>query len=112
MPAIQPVGHVVDDGAVVIRAHLGAGLPGSVGIVVAYQVDSIDVKARLGWSVVVTGYARCVREPRELRVYEEMLRPWSDGQACEVIRIRPRLISGHELIRGTVRQGREASSRG
>lgn len=104
MPAIRPVNHVVDCGAVIIRTHLGAALMRSIDVVVAYEADAIDPQARLGWSVVITGYARHVQQADEVRRYEEMLRPWVDGPMNQLIRIRPRMITGYELVDGTVRE--------
>ena len=98
MPAIRPVNHVVDGGAVIIRTHLGAALLRSVGVVVAYEADAIDADTRLGWSVIITGYARRVQEAGEVHRYEEMLQPWVDGAMNQLIRIRPRMINGFELV--------------
>lgn len=104
MPAIRPVNHIVDGGAVIIRTHLGAALLRSVGVVVAYEADEIDPHTRLGWSVIVTGYARHVQQAEEVRRYEEMLHPWVEGPMNQLIRIRPRMITGYELVEDTVRE--------
>jgi hypothetical protein len=61
MPAIRPVNHIVDDGKVIIRSHLGAAMVtiagDTRGTVVAYEADTIDPDSHVGWSVVVTGVA-------------------------------------------------------
>ncbi|GHE99262.1 pyridoxamine 5'-phosphate oxidase family protein [Streptomyces griseoluteus] len=104
LPSVRPVGHLLDDGDIVIRTHEGAALTphgeGSDGrgVVVAYQADCIDAATHLGWSVVVVGYARLVTAPDEIervRARLEAWEPWHDTE--QVARIRPELITGFRL---------------
>ncbi len=103
LPTVRPVNHVLDDGDVVIRTHEGAALTsrtrtaGDPGVVVAYEADAIDPETHLGWSVVVTGYARLVTDPRDLARYQAMLRPWVEQTMDYAIRIRPDLVTGIRL---------------
>jgi hypothetical protein len=106
MPAIRPVNHIVDNGAVVIRTHLGAAVLSSVGMVVAYEADAIDPLTRLGWSVIVTGFARRVRQPEDVVRYEQVLRPWVAREMNHVIRIKPETITGYELVADTTPETR------
>ncbi|MFJ9348235.1 pyridoxamine 5'-phosphate oxidase family protein [Streptomyces sp. NPDC101237] len=100
LPAVRPVDHVLDGGEIVVRTHAGADVSAYVrqgeglGAVVAYEADSIDPDTRLGWSVVVTGYARLVTDPVELGRYRAMLRPWGDPATDQAIRVRPDLVTG------------------
>ncbi|NUO42918.1 MAG: pyridoxamine 5'-phosphate oxidase family protein [Streptomyces sp.] len=100
LPQIRPVNHVVDGGDIVIRTHEGAALTSHTrqadgeGVVVAYEADVIDPDTHLGWSVVVTGYAHLVTDPRELARYRTMLRPWVEQTADYAVRIRPDLVTG------------------
>ncbi|NUU25586.1 MAG: pyridoxamine 5'-phosphate oxidase family protein [Streptomycetaceae bacterium] len=103
LPAVRPVNHVLDGGTIVIRTHDGAGLtahardaPGA-GVVVAYEADDIDPVTHLGWSVVVTGYARLVTDPRELERYCRMLDPWVDDTMDYAVRIRADVVTGVRL---------------
>ncbi|WP_254705588.1 pyridoxamine 5'-phosphate oxidase family protein [Streptomyces vilmorinianum] len=104
LPAVRPVNHVVDDGDIVIRTHEGAALTlraqegGARGVVVAYEADDIDSVARVGWSVVVTGYCGLVTDPQEVARYRTLIQPWTDRQADQVVRIRPDLITGIRLV--------------
>lgn len=81
LPTARPVNHVLDGGDVVIRTHEGAALTSQArhaagtGVVVAYEADAIDPDTRLGWSVVVTGYARLVTDTDELNRIQELLEP-------------------------------------
>ncbi|MEV0321367.1 pyridoxamine 5'-phosphate oxidase family protein [Streptomyces sp. NPDC050658] len=100
LPTIRPVNHVLDAGDIVIRTHEGAALTSHTrqadgsGVVVAYEADTIDPVTHLGWSVVVTGYAHLVTDPRDLARYRAMLRPWVRQCMDYAVRIHPDLIAG------------------
>ena len=101
LPAIRPVNHVVDAGDVIIRTHLGAAITDAVdgnGVVVAYEADEIDSRRRLGWSVVVTGYARPVTDEAALARFETALTPWVDMAMNAIIRIHSEIVTGFRLI--------------
>jgi Pyridoxamine 5'-phosphate oxidase len=103
LPTIRPVNHVLDNGDVIIRTHEGAALTSHAqeadgqGVVVAYQADSIDPDTHLGWSVVVTGYARLITDPGELARYRSMLHPWTNQVMDYTVRIHPALVTGIRL---------------
>jgi hypothetical protein len=98
LPAIVPVRHLVDNGMVVVRTHVGADCAGAV---VAFQADEIDSVAESGWSVTVTGVARRVLDADEILRYESALDPFVDMPNVEVIRIYPEIVSGYELVSAT-----------
>jgi hypothetical protein len=98
LPAIVPVRHLVDNGMVVVRTHVGADCAGAV---VAFQADDIDFVAESGWSVTVTGVARRVVDADEVDHYESVLSPFVDMPNVEVIRIYPEIVSGYELVSAT-----------
>ncbi|MGI5452116.1 pyridoxamine 5'-phosphate oxidase family protein [Streptomyces sp. CA-249302] len=103
LPTVRPVNHILDQGDIVIRTHEGAALTShtrdsaSAGVVVAYEADTIDPDTHLGWSVVVTGYARLVTDPRDLARYQRLLHPWVERTMDYAVRIRPDLITGIRL---------------
>jgi hypothetical protein len=104
LPAIRPVNHIVDQGDVIIRTREAATLSltgehgGQAGVVVAYEADSIDLESRLGWSVVVTGYAQLITDPRETARYQRLLRPWVEQDTDCTVRIRPNMVTGYRLV--------------
>lgn len=98
LPIIRPVNHLVEADAVVVRAHLGASLLRGDGQVVAYEADDFDEHARLGWSVIVTGVARVVTDPEQVRRYETLLDPWITMPLDHVIRIETEVVTGLELV--------------
>nr|WP_145486715.1 MULTISPECIES: pyridoxamine 5'-phosphate oxidase family protein [Streptomyces] len=107
LPTVRPVNHVLDGGDIVIRTHEAAALASHArrgadgGVVVAYEADAIDPESHLGWSVVVTGYARLVTDPAELARLRELLHPWAPPEDMDqAVRIRPDLVTGVRLAGG------------
>jgi len=102
LPAIRPVNHLVDEGDIIIRSHAGAAVISAAdtdgSVVVAYEADAIDPDDHVGWSVVVTGTAKLIRDPQQVAQYERLLRPWAIGEMDQVIRIRPEMITGFRLV--------------
>ncbi|MEU6313117.1 pyridoxamine 5'-phosphate oxidase family protein [Streptomyces sp. NPDC047014] len=103
LPAVRPVNHLVHGGDIVVRISEGGALaslaaPAEVpGVVVAYEADAIDPETHLGWSVVVTGYARPVTDPGEAARYADLLHPWAGRPSSHVLRIHPDLVTGFRL---------------
>lgn len=61
LPAARPVNHLVDNGAVIIRTHLGAAVLSVVGQVVAYQADAMGLpRLRLTPDLTVSQAAAAV----------------------------------------------------
>jgi len=103
LPAVRPVNHLIDGGAVVIRATAGAAITQEVGyhgMVVAYEADALDSARQLGWSVVVTGTARLITDREAAQRYRSMIEPWVAGPADEVIAISTEMIHGYPLVPG------------
>lgn len=104
LPAIRPVNHVYNGQDIIIRTHEGAALTNSaatpaprLGVVVAYEADQLDLRTRVGWSVVVTGYAKVLADPDEVEQYMKMVQPWVEGSMDVVVRITPDLVTGYRL---------------
>ena len=93
LPAIVPVTHLVDNGMVVVRTHVGAECAGSV---VAYQADELTADER--WTVTVTGVARRVLDRDEVAAYERRLTPLVAASEVETIRIYPEIVTGYRLL--------------
>jgi nitroimidazol reductase NimA-like FMN-containing flavoprotein (pyridoxamine 5'-phosphate oxidase superfamily) len=102
MPAIRPVNHLVEDGTIIIRSHLGSAIVGHAaagdGAVVCYEADELDPVRHTGWSVIATGMARLVRDPAAITAYQGRLEPWVRGQMDSVIAIEPQIITGIRLV--------------
>ncbi|WP_418006007.1 pyridoxamine 5'-phosphate oxidase family protein [Mycobacterium sp. PDNC021] len=99
LPAVRLVNHLIDDGQVILRTRLNQALTKAVrpipnaGVVVAYEVDQLDLQEHTGWSVVVTGMATTINDPEQLTRYER-LHPWVNPASDNVLAITPQIISG------------------
>lgn len=103
MPVIRPVNHLLDsDDNLIIRTHLGKAALSTLGEVVAYAGDNIDPHTHTGWSVVVIGTARQVRDRDQITRYEQLLQPLLSQRADHIIRIEPEIINGY--LTGTTRE--------
>jgi pyridoxamine 5'-phosphate oxidase-like protein len=99
LPAIPPVPHILDEGDVIIRTSLTTPIGGAAEQsepVVAYEADDIDADTRTGWSVVVTGVARLVRDPHDRARYAALFAGADDRADC-VLRIRPEIATGFRV---------------
>lgn len=98
LPAIKPVNHLVDDGEVIVRTRLTSAVRAASTTVVAYQADDIDPVRHVGWSVVVTGFARTVTDPVRVARYEKLVALWADPDVDTVIAIEPGIVTGLRLV--------------
>jgi len=101
VPAIFPVHYRLLDGQVVFRAGDGTNMHVAVAdTVVAFEVDEVDPDWGRGWSVLVVGVARHVRDA-EARSGALHRAPdlWASGPGAHVIAILPGLVSGRRFSR-------------
>jgi len=99
LPVVLPVGFVVDGDRVLFRTGEGLKLRQALeGAVVCFQVDDVDPIRHTGWSVLVTGHARALRDPDDLaRVRRLPLRPWAPVDGDHHVAITIELVSGRGL---------------
>lgn len=65
---------------------------------VSFEVDHIDDAMRQGWSVLVTGDAREVRDADELQELQQLgVEPWAGDKRPVYMRIKPRAVSGRRI---------------
>jgi nitroimidazol reductase NimA-like FMN-containing flavoprotein (pyridoxamine 5'-phosphate oxidase superfamily) len=98
IPLVVPVNFALLEGDVVFRTGTGAKLAAAVGrSPLTLEVDSIDVAARSGWSVLVTGGASEITRPDDLAAAAALdLQSWLPGRG-RYIRIRSEAVSGRRL---------------
>jgi len=98
LPAIRPVNYVMHGTHILLRTSadgLAAQLDGQV---VAFEVDDADTDSRTGWSVVVTGTARVLREPGELlRIDAVPVSSWAGPDRATAVLITPGQITGRRI---------------
>ena len=99
LPAVELVNFTMDDGDIIIRTDSGGKLAAAThGAVVAFEVDSVDIATRAGWSVTIVGYSRAVTDGAEiLRLEEVGLVPWAPGKRDHFIRISPEIVNGRRV---------------
>ncbi len=98
-PVVLPVNYLLDRGAVVVRTAEGSKLSAAVRQErVAFEIDSFDVQARVGWSVLVKGVAAEIWESRELELARGLpLEPWAPGTKDHYLVILSTSITGRRL---------------
>ncbi|WP_418002839.1 pyridoxamine 5'-phosphate oxidase family protein [Mycobacterium sp. PDNC021] len=105
LPAVRLVNHLVDDGQVILRTRLYPTVSTTLrplqrsSVIVAYEVDHVDLHARTGWSVVVTGNATTINDPERLTRYER-LNPWVNLDSDSVLAITPQIVHGIRINAG------------
>lgn len=101
MPTAVPVNFVLDGDGIVFRSGEGMKLTAAeAGTVVAFEVDHFDPQLRMGWSVLVTGLARRIREPDELRRAHALNIPTWVGPSTDwaYARIEGGRVTGRRLV--------------
>jgi Pyridoxamine 5'-phosphate oxidase len=76
LPAIRPVNHIVEGQQVIFRTGTATAITSAVdgtGTIVAFEADAIDPIDRSGWSVVVVGGSRLLRDDAQLGHYQKLL---------------------------------------
>jgi nitroimidazol reductase NimA-like FMN-containing flavoprotein (pyridoxamine 5'-phosphate oxidase superfamily) len=103
-PAVLPVNYAWRDGAVVFRtaAHgpldedLRTGIR-DADYKVAFEIDSIDLAARQGWSVLIQGPAHHVTGAAEEAIRQAGVESWAPGDRELFVRIVPSRITGRHV---------------
>ncbi len=100
-PVVRPVNYVFDtvSQSVLIRMAPGSKLHAVLRSArAAFEIDGLDPKGRLGWSVIVVGVSEEITNASELRRIDVLgLEPWAPGRKDHWIRIRPNVVSGRRI---------------
>ncbi|WP_447034648.1 pyridoxamine 5'-phosphate oxidase family protein [Streptomyces sp. DSM 118878] len=100
LPAILPVNFSLGtDASVLLRTSADSDLVRAIDdAVVAFEADEFDVRARSGWSVIVTGRATVVTDPAEReRISQGGPVSWMPVRDAVLVRIESEMVSGREL---------------
>jgi nitroimidazol reductase NimA-like FMN-containing flavoprotein (pyridoxamine 5'-phosphate oxidase superfamily) len=99
LPEIYPINHAVDGRTIVFRTDTGSKLFGLTrSPMVCFEVDGIDERHRLGWSVMVKGRAVPLDTASAMaRVADVAVAPWAQGDKSHWIRIEPVEVSGRRI---------------
>ena len=98
-PVIMPLNYLVDADTLVVRTDPDSRLGGALrDAPVTFEIDGIDQLQRTGWSVVQSGRAQEIVDPRELEeLHQTPLLPWAPGDRSQYVRIRSELVTGRRI---------------
>ena len=102
IPTALPVNVALLEGDVVFATDKGSKLDAAVhGQVVSVEADGVDRVYHTGWSVLVTGVAEVLTDPRDVkRVRHLPLEAWAPGPHLFVVRVPSTIVSGRRLAWG------------
>jgi nitroimidazol reductase NimA-like FMN-containing flavoprotein (pyridoxamine 5'-phosphate oxidase superfamily) len=103
-PVVLPVNYALQDEAIVFRtaehgpldADLRTGITGA-DYTVAFEIDSIDLAGRQGWSVLIQGPAHHMTGPGQDTVRSAGVKSWAPGDRELFVRIAPHRITGRRV---------------
>jgi nitroimidazol reductase NimA-like FMN-containing flavoprotein (pyridoxamine 5'-phosphate oxidase superfamily) len=101
-PEIFPVNYVVgDEREIYFRCDRGTKLDAvNESTTVCFEIDGLDDKQKMGWSVLVVGPATHVRDTATLAQMRQLpLQPWTAEEKANVVRISPTKITGRRIRR-------------
>ena len=98
-PVALPVNYQMLGDDIVFRTSAVSSVRAAVyGERVSFEVDHIDDAMRQGWSVLVTGSPRQVRDDEELRELQQLgIEPWAGDERPVYMRIESRSVSGRRI---------------
>jgi uncharacterized protein len=95
-PVIMPLNYLMHAEAVVVRTDPRSKLGGALrNAPVSFEIDGIDQHQRTGWSVIVSGWAQEIVDPKELQ--QTPLLRWAHGDRSQYVRIKPELVTGRRI---------------
>lgn len=99
LPAVELVNFTLDDGDIIIKTDASGKLSAAtIGAVVAFEADSVDIATHAGWSVTIVGYSQAVTDDEEIHRLERTgPEPWAPGPHDHFIRISPTIVNGRRL---------------
>ena len=67
---------------------------------IALEIDGLDEKLHVGWSVLVVGTGEHLGLPHEVADVRDLpLEPWASGDKPAIVRLRPTKVSGRRIHR-------------
>ncbi|HEY5023999.1 MAG TPA: pyridoxamine 5'-phosphate oxidase family protein [Acidimicrobiales bacterium] len=99
VPAIFPVHYLLLDGQIIFRTGEDTNLhSAAANTVVAFEVDHVDAAWTAGWSVLVVGVARELRDTMAIAsALDRAPFLWDPGAGAHVISILPGFVSGRRF---------------
>ena len=99
LPVVLPVNFVLCDDEVIVRTAPGTKLTAAMSnAVVAFEADAFDPVRHGGWSVLVQGTTRVLRDPVEIERAQHLpLRPWASDPGDWFIAVGTDVVTGRRV---------------
>jgi hypothetical protein len=98
-PAVVPVNYAVADGALWFQTSSESRLAREChDHRVLVELDQVEPATHLGWSVVVSGTARCLPASADPGILGDLL-VWPAGEHDALVKVEPDELSGRRLKR-------------
>jgi uncharacterized protein len=101
-PQILPVNYIFHRRSIFFRTAAGSALADAMrNSQVAFEVDDVDEFLQGGWSVLVTGHAELVEDPKLLVELwgEQDPTPWAAGLRTQFVQLEPIRLTGRRVLR-------------
>ncbi|MFV2196362.1 pyridoxamine 5'-phosphate oxidase family protein [Nocardiopsis sp. LOL_012] len=101
-PTVLPVNYMLAGDSIVFRSTLAGTIMRHGRGYASFQIDHFDEGQREGWSVLVSGRCRWIRDQGELSRLPRgrMPQPWASGPRDQVLRITLGRVSGRRISHG------------
>ena len=107
VPAIRPLRYAFDERSrsVVLRIGDGSTLNAvSHGAKAAFEIDGVEERMKVGWSVIVAGLASLISDPAEIARFEESgAVDWAPNEPARWVALRAHTISGRRITSASER---------
>ena len=98
IPVALPVNISVIGGDALFNTDVGSKLRAALlGQVVSVEADDVDRIYHTGWSVLLTGVAQIVTDPKTINRATRSLQAWAPGSHPFLVRVPSTVISGRRL---------------
>lgn len=113
LPTVRLMNYALVDGLIVVRTAAGTTVARKADdVVVAFEVDDLDVATSSGWSVIVIGRATLVTDPGLIGRYQRVpLKPWAPGGRDQFVQITTEVVEGRRVRRAAGVTGPGSDSR-
>ncbi|MBO0824745.1 MAG: pyridoxamine 5'-phosphate oxidase family protein [Actinobacteria bacterium] len=100
LPTVRMMNFVMTGEVIVLRTAADTTTARkAAGSVVAFEADQVDLAARSGWSVTVTGWAMLVTDPQAITSYSALpLVPWAPGERDQFVTIKTEVVYGRRVL--------------
>jgi nitroimidazol reductase NimA-like FMN-containing flavoprotein (pyridoxamine 5'-phosphate oxidase superfamily) len=99
MPVVFPVNYTLLGSSVVFRSDPGSKLTAALHTTpVAFEIDGVDPRLEVGWSVLVRGFVTEVTDRTELqRLRSTPMNAWAPGKKGHFLKIETRQLTGRRI---------------